>query len=321
MLKLLIVTDIRSNAVTKSTGELVSKAKSLGAGVAAIAIGCGVQSLVGQLAAIGTDVQYLLEASDADRLSATAWTDAICEATQRFSADQIWFGISERSRALAPRIAARLSAGCATDVTDIENEDGRLIVKRPAMAGKLIQRVALLPGPQVLMMRSGVFEALDSARGTENVCLLTHPSVDLRSRIIDIVFEAAQGTFDLAEAAIVVSVGRGAKNREGVELIRQLAVDLKAAFGSSRALVETGMMPKNAQVGQTGLIVTPDLYIAVGISGAIQHLAGMKGSRIIVAINKDPEAPIFEIADYGIVGDLFEIVPLLRQRLAQIRRQ
>ena len=147
---------------------------------------------------------------------------------------------------------------------------------------------------------------------------LSSPPPDLKAVIKELVSDAS-GEIDLADADIVISVGRGAKDQAGVDLVKQLASDLSAGFGSSRAMVDGGFMPHNKQVGQTGKIVAPTLYMAIGISGAIQHLAGMSGSKVILAVNKDPEAPIFNVADYGIVGDLFEVVPILREEIEKIR--
>ncbi len=168
------------------------------------------------------------------------------------------------------------------------------------------------------VVRAGAFEATEGITGTENVVKLSPPPPDLKAWIKEIVSEVG-GEIDLADADVVISVGRGVKDQAGVDLVKELADDLKAGFGSSRAMVDGGFMPHYKQVGQTGKIVAPTLYMAIGISGAIQHLAGMKGAKVILAVNKDPEAPIFNVADYGIVGDLFEVVPILREEIKKIR--
>ena len=155
-------------------------------------------------------------------------------------------------------------------------------------------------------------------KSLENIIKLTIPETDLRAVIKELLSDAS-GEIDLADADIVISVGRGAKDQAGVDLVKALASDLQAGFGSSRAMVDGGFMAHNKQVGQTGKIVAPTLYMAIGISGAIQHLAGMTGSKTILAVNKDPEAPIFNVADYGIVGDLFEVVPILQEEIKKIR--
>jgi len=171
----------------------------------------------------------------------------------------------------------------------------------------------------VAVVRAGAFEASEDIGGNQNVVKLSAPAADLKAVIQEVISDAS-GDIDLADADIVISVGRGAKDQAGVDLVRELANDLKAGFGSSRAMVDSGFMPHNKQVGQTGKIVAPTLYMAIGISGAIQHIAGMSGSKVILAVNKDPEAPIFNLADYGIVGDLFEVVPVLREEIKKIRK-
>ena len=241
------------------------------------------------------------------------------EAAKKSGADLIWFGFSESGKAVAPRVAAQLNAACATEITDVMLQGDQIEVIRPAIANKVMQRVKVNSEQMVAVVRAGAFEATEGITGTENVVRLSPPAPDLKAVIKELVSDAS-GEIDLADADIVISVGRGAKDQAGVDLVRQLASDLNAGFGSSRAMVDGGFMPHNKQVGQTGKIVAPTLYMAIGISGAIQHLAGMSGSKVILAVNKDPEAPIFNVADYGIVGDLFEVVPILREEIQKIRR-
>jgi electron transfer flavoprotein alpha subunit len=189
---------------------------------------------------------------------------------------------------------------------------------RPAIANKVLQKVKVNTPKLVAVVRAGAFEADPEITGKENVVALDPPETDTGARIKELISDAS-GEIDLTDADIVVSVGRGAKDQKGVDLVKALADDLAAGFGSSRAMVDAGLMAHNKQVGQTGKIVAPSLYIAVGISGAIQHLAGMNGSKVILAVNKDPEAPIFNVADFGIVGDLFDVVPLLKEEIKKIR--
>ncbi|RLE02933.1 MAG: electron transfer flavoprotein subunit alpha/FixB family protein, partial [Bacteroidetes bacterium] len=189
---------------------------------------------------------------------------------------------------------------------------------RPAITNKVMQRVKVNTDKLVAVVRAGAFEATEGITGTENIVKLTIPDADLKAVIKELVSDAS-GEIDLADADVVVSVGRGVKDQAGIDLVRELANDLKAGFGSSRAMVDAGFMSHSKQVGQTGKIVAPSLYMAIGISGAIQHLAGMTGSKVILAVNKDTEAPIFNVADYGIVGDLFEVVPILREEIKKIR--
>ncbi|MBR9987067.1 MAG: electron transfer flavoprotein subunit alpha/FixB family protein, partial [Desulfosarcina sp.] len=250
--------------------------------------------------------------------SAGPFASCVVDAAKQFGADLIWFGFSESGKAAAPRVAAQLDAACATEITDVMLEGDQIEIVRPAIANKVMQRVKINTGQLVAVVRAGAFEAAEAITGTENVVRLSAPAPDLKAVIRELLSDAS-GEIDLADADVVISVGRGAKDQAGVDLVKALAGDMKAGFGSSRAMVDGGFMAHNKQVGQTGKIVAPTLYMAIGISGAIQHLAGMSGSQVILAVNKDPEAPIFNVADYGIVGDLFEVVPILREEISKIR--
>jgi len=320
MAKVLVVAEIKKGNIKSSTTELLSKAKSLGAEAATVAIGADVGALAPELANAGSDTQYILEDAGMAFFSAGPYASAVVDAAKQFEADLIWFGFSESGKAMAPRVAAQLDAACATEITDIDLSGKHVEVIRPAITNKVMQRVKVNTPKLVAVVRAGAFEADTGITGSENVVKLAAPEADLKAVIEELVSEAS-GEIDLADADVVVSVGRGAKDQAGIDLVRELANDLNAGFGSSRAMVDGGFMAHNKQVGQTGKIVAPTLYIAIGISGAIQHLAGMNGSKVILAVNKDPEAPIFNVADYGIVGDLFEVVPLLREEIAKQKRK
>jgi len=318
MAKILVVADIKEGVLKGSTCELLSKAKQLGAQTAVVAVGSNIESLTKDLAAAGSDTQYMADDPGLDLFSAGPHAACVVEAAKAFDATMIWFGFSETGKAVAPRVAAQLNAACATEITDVTLEGDQIQVIRPAIAGKVIQRIKVNTQILVAVVRAGAFEATADITGTENAVKLAIPPADLRAVIKEIISDAS-GEIDLADADIVISVGRGAKDQAGIDLVKELANDLGAGFGSSRAMVDGGFMAHNKQVGQTGKIVAPSLYMAMGISGAIQHLAGMTGSKTILAVNKDPEAPIFNVADYGIVGDLFEVVPILRQEIKKIR--
>jgi electron transfer flavoprotein alpha subunit len=266
----------------------------------------------------GSDTQYIADDPSLAMFSAAPYASCVVEAAKQFGATLIWFGFSESGKAVAPRVAARLGVACATDIIDATLAGDQIEIKRPAIANKVLQKVKVNTPQLVAVVRAGAFEATEGITGTENVVALSAPAPDLKAIIKEIVSDAS-GDIDLADADIIISVGRGAKDQAGIDLVRELASDLNAGFGSSRAMVDAGFMPHNKQVGQTGKIVAPTLYMAMGISGAIQHLAGMNGSKVILAVNKDPEAPIFNVADYGIVGDLFEVVPLLREQIKKVR--
>ena len=318
MAKVLVIADIKQGVLKSSTAQLLSKAKAIGAETAVVAIGSHIESLIPELVKAGSDTQYIADDPGLELFSAGPYASCVVDAARQFGADLIWFGFSESSKAVAPRVAAQLDAACASEITDVMLQEDHLEVIRPAITNKVIQRVKINTDQLVAVVRAGAFEATEGITGTENVVKLSPPEPDLKAVIKELVSDAS-GEIDLADADIVVSVGRGARNQDGVNLVKELANDLNAGFGSSRAMVDGGFMSHNKQVGQTGKIVAPELYIAIGISGAIQHLAGMNGSKVIMAVNKDPEAPIFNVADYGIVGDLFEVVPILREEIKKIR--
>ncbi len=318
MANVLVIADIKQGVLKGSTTELLSKARALGAETAVVAIGANVSSLVPDLAKAGSDTQYIADDASLELFSAGPFAACVVEAAQQFKADLIWFGFSETGKAVAPRVAAQLNAACATEITDITLSNDQIEIVRPAIANKVMQRVKINTAQLVAVVRAGAFEADPAISGKENRVTLSIPAQDLRAVIKEILADAS-GEIDLADADVVISVGRGAKDQAGIDLVKQLATDLNAGFGSSRAMVDGGLMPHNKQVGQTGKIVAPSLYMAMGISGAIQHLAGMNGSKVILAVNKDPEAPIFNVADYGIVGDLFEVVPILREEIKKLR--
>jgi electron transfer flavoprotein alpha subunit len=318
MAKVLVIADIKQGVLKSSTTQLLSKAKAIGAEAAVVAVGSNIAALVPNLVSAGSDTQYIADDPSLELLSAGPFASCVVDAAKQFGADMIWFGFSESGKAVAPRVAARMNAACATDITDVKLSGDQIEITRPAITNKVLQRVKINTPQLVAVVRAGAFEATEGISGKENVVKLTAPAADLKAVVRQIVSEAG-GEIDLTDANIVVSVGRGAKDQAGIALVKSLADDLKAGFGSTRAMVDAGFIPHYKQVGQTGKIVAPTLYMAIGISGAIQHLAGMKGSKVILAINKDPEAPIFNVADYGIVGDLFEVVPILREEIKKLR--
>lgn len=318
MAKVLVIAEIKQGVIKGSTAELLSKAKAIGAETAVVAIGSNIDLLIPGLVNAGSDTQYVADDPALELFSAGPYASCVVDAAKQFGADQIWFGFSESGKAVAPRVAVQLDAACATEITDVILQGDQIEVTRPAITNKVTQRVKINIERMVAVVRAGAFEATEGITGTENVVKLSPPTTDLKAVIKEFVSDAS-GDIDLADADIVISVGRGAKDQAGIDLVKELANDLKAGFGSSRAMVDGGFMPHGKQVGQTGKIVAPNLYMAFGISGAIQHLAGMNGSKVILAVNKDPEAPIFNVADYGIVGDLFEVVPILREEIKKIR--
>ena len=247
---------------------------------------------------------------------------AVEAAVQQVEPKLVLFAASAMGKDLAPRVAARLGVGLASDCTGLELEGGTLVAKRPVFAGKALQKLKFLKSPALASLRPKVFAPISApgrSAAVEPLSIAYDPA-QARVRVVEVAASAG-GKLDLTESEIIVSGGRGLKGPEHFNLIEDLAEALGATVGASRAVVDAGWRPHADQVGQTGKTVSPKLYVAVGISGAIQHLAGMSSSRCIVAINKDPEAPIFKVADYGIVGDAFEIVPALAQAVRKIKAQ
>ena len=318
MSKILIVADAKEGAIRKPTLELLGKLKQEGKTAEVVIIGKDVKKTADTLAGHGATKVYVADDAALEIYDTVTYAAAVADAVTQSQATMVWFSVSETSRALAPALTAKLDAAYINDATGLEFQGDDVVVTRPAMATKIFQTVKFKhDGVKIIAIRSGAFDAESGGTASADVVELATPAADSRIKVKEVVKEET-GDVDLSEAAIVVSVGRGVKGPEGVELVKPLVQTLGAAFGASRAVVDSGWMPYNSQVGQTGRVVSPDVYFAIGISGAIQHLAGMSGSKLIVAVNKDPDAPIFSVADYGIVGDLFKVVPIL---IDEIKKQ
>lgn len=318
MAKILVVAEVKDGEVRKPTLELLSETRRQKLDTDAVVIGKGVKGTADLLAGHGAGTVYVADDASLEIYNNSQYAAAVAEAVSASGATQVWFSVSEQTRALAPAVAARLDGCFCSEVSSMELKGDELIVMRPAMATKVLQKVKFVKdGVRVLSVRSGAFDADAADPKSATVKELAVPPADARLVLKEVQKEET-GEVDLGEAATVVSVGRGVKGPDGVEFVRPLVDALGAAYGASRAVVDSGWMPYNAQVGQTGRVVTPDVYFAIGVSGAIQHLAGMSGSKLIVAVNKDPDAPIFSVADYGIVGDLFKAVPIL---IEEVKKQ
>jgi electron transfer flavoprotein alpha subunit len=287
----------------------------------ALALGPGAAGCAEELAAHGVDRLVAVEADHLELYAAEAYAAELGRAAA--DAGLVLLAATALGRDLAARTAAKLRAPCASDLVEIDvAADGTLRGTRPVYSGKARARVAVAGGrTAVATLRPNVFPArrVAAPRPVE----VERPAPALapeRLRVRTTRVEAAAGQeLDVADASIIVSGGRGLKGPENFGLVRELAAALGGAVGASRAVVDAGWIPHAHQVGQTGKVVSPDLYVACGISGAVQHLAGMSSSKVIVAINKDPEAPIFKVADYGIVGDLFELLPRLAAAIRRVR--
>jgi electron transfer flavoprotein alpha subunit len=257
-----------------------------------------------------------------DRLgsySLTAYSKVIAEVVDKYDVGYIFMSATAMGKELAPRVAGKIDAGFALDCTDLKVENGEVIATRPVYAGKAFIRVKVNSERKIYTLRPNVFSAGESdGKPAEVEKFEVNLTDDDFSVVAFETVASTKGKLDVTEADIVVSGGRGLKAPENFKMIEELAEILGGAVGASRAVVDAGWRPHDEQVGQTGKTVSPKLYIAIGISGAIQHLAGMSSSKVIVAINKDKDAPIFQVADYGIAGNLFEVVPALIEELKKV---
>jgi electron transfer flavoprotein alpha subunit len=325
----LVVAEHRDSDLKKVTFEMLGEGTriaakmELGGVVEAALLGSGVGGLADALAHYGAARVYLADAPSLGRYSSEGYTTVLAQLIRKAEPAVVLLGATPQGQDLAARVAARLGLGLASDCTAFEvAADGRLMITRPIYAGRAIATVIEKTIPQMLTVRPNVMVPLepDPSR-TAPVERLAVETGDIRAKVIDLIQESGRQQVGLFEAEIIVSGGRGLKGPESFCLLEELADVLGAAVGASRAAVDAGWIDHSHQVGQTGKTVTPNLYIACGISGAAQHLAGMKTARYIVAINRDPDAPIFRVADYGIVGDLFEVVPILTAELKKALQQ
>lgn len=283
----------------------------------ALVAGSGLTPLVADCARHGADEVLVADAPALAAYASESFRDALVAGVRHADPDVVLGGATAMGLDLFPRVAARLDVGLLTDVVELAWKDGRLEARRPVYAGKAFATATLATRPALATLRPNVFTLAESPREARAVPLAP-PAGEPRARVVRV--EKAEGTtLDVAEADVVVSGGRGLKAPENFALVERLARALGGAVGASRAVVDAGWIDHAHQVGQTGKTVSAKLYVALGISGAIQHLAGMSGSRVIVAVNKDPDAPIFRSASYGLVGDLFELVPALVEALEEYR--
>ena len=323
MAAILAVAEQKGGALRKVSREVVAAARqladALGGTVDAIVVGApGVDAAGAGLGGAGADRVLVATHDSFGRYAPDGYAATIAAQAKAGGYAAVVVAATATGKDLAPRLAVLLDVPLASDVTGLAVELGTVVAARPVYAGKAIQQVALNAAPALVSIRPNSF-APGVAGHAGAVSNVTAALGAARVTVRD-VRAAQQGALDVAEAPIVVSGGRGLKAPEHFKLIEDLAKALgTAAVGASRAVVDAGWRPHGEQVGQTGKTVSPELYIAVGISGAIQHLAGMRTAKVIVAINKDKDAPIFKVADYGIVGDLFEIVPRLTDEITRVR--
>ncbi|MGE5703925.1 MAG: electron transfer flavoprotein subunit alpha/FixB family protein [Clostridia bacterium] len=316
MKKVLVLAEARDGQLRNVSFEALSAAQAIAAGgeVTAAVFGPGASSFASSLAHYGASKVVVVEHEALSQYTPDSYTQAFAQVVGHVQPEAIVVGHTAIGRDLAPRAAARLGYGLISDVTAIEGD----VFIRPIYAGKAFQKRSFTDGKVFISIRPNNIPVVapDTSKTAETESL-TVELKDLRSIIKEVVRKTS-GKVDLSEAKVIISGGRGVKSKEGFKPLEELADVLGAAIGASRGACDADYCDYSMQIGQTGKVVTPDLYIACGISGAIQHLAGMSNSKVIVAINKDPEAPIFQVADYGIVGDLFEVVPLLTQEFKKV---
>lgn len=318
--KILVLTEIRDGNLRNISLEALSAAKKIaGSGeIIAAIFGKGEEDIVESLGQYGAEKIYLVNNDKLEQYTTDGYFQAFCQLIKDVNPDVIFLGHTAVGKDLAPRIAARLGGGLVSDVTDIALDGEDIIFTRPIYSGKAFQKKKIVDGKVFATIRPNNI-ALEEPNINHTAELINFSAeiTDIRTKIKEIVRKTTEGV-DLSEAKIVISGGRGVKSTEGFNVLKELANTLGGAIGASRGACDADYCDYSLQIGQTGKVVTPDLYIACGISGAIQHLAGMSNSKIIVAINKDPEAPIFNVADYGIVGDLFEVVPMLTEEFKNL---
>ena len=311
MAKILVIAEQRGSDPKKNTLEMLSAARDTGGELSALIIGNGVAGFGEKLGPYGATKVYV--ADGVEKYNTEGYVKIILETVNAAGPDVILFGASAAGRDLAPRVAAALGTGLATDCTGVEMDGDKFVVTRPVFAGKAFNRVAFSGSPAVASIRPNVLPVGEASGGAAEEKAVSADFGDVSAQLVDME-ESASTQLDLTEADKIVSGGRGMKEADNFKILDELAGVIDATVGASRAAVDSGYAVQSMQVGQTGKVVNPSLYIAFGISGAIQHLAGMRTSKVIVAVNKDAEAPIFGVATYGIVGDLFEIVPALAQQ-------
>jgi len=318
----LIFVEQRAGQLKRASLETVSEsarvARLLGGAAHAVVVGSGVGGLAGEIGRHGAAKVYVVDDAKLANYAPEAYAKAVGEAAKKADAAVITMAATFMGKDLAPTVAAMMNTAVATDCTGVMVEGGRVVARRPVYAGKAYVQVAFKQSPAVLTLRPNVFkaEALGGASAGEPLTV-AFTDAEFRSAVKEIAATSA-GKVELTEASTIVTGGRGLKGPENWGLVENLAKSLSAAMGATRAVVDLGWRPHAEQVGQTGKTVSPNLYIAIAVSGAIQHQAGMRTSKIIVAINKDPDAPIFKFATYGIVGDAFEVVPALTEEFKKV---
>lgn len=318
MKKILVYLEVQNQGLKRTSYELVSAAKTLSAALNIPFAGLLINGSEEQAKAAsdyGLTELYLVNNPLLNPYSSTACAKVAAETAKEADADILLFAGNATGLELAPRVAAKLGYGYISDCVALNSDASDIVAKKPVYAGKAQISARIHTEGKVFSLRPNVFTAVKNPSGDLKINTY-NPSIsesDIKTKVVSIAKN--EGKLDVLEADVIVSGGRGIKGPENYHLIEALAESLHGAVGASRAVVDAGWRPHTEQVGQTGKTVSPSLYVACGISGAIQHLAGMSSSKVILAINKDKDAPIFKVADYGIVGDLFSVLPSLTEKI------
>lgn len=320
MSKVLVFCEFGETGLKKGSAELLTAAKASGREVHALVVGAGV-SQADAAGKSGASVIWTCGDEKLKNYNPELYAAVVSDAIKESGAEVVLGSASMLARDLFPRVGARLGAGVASDCTVLELSSSALRVRRPMFAGKCTAEVEFVNSPvKIVLMRPNQLPvAAPAASSSATVKQISLPPTDSKT-VVQNVAKGAVGKVDLTEANVIVSGGRGMKGPEHFKMLEDLASTIHGVVGASRAVADAGWVPHSMQVGQTGKTVAPSLYIACGISGAIQHLAGMSGSKVIVAINTAADAPIFQKATYGIVGDLFEVVPKLTEEFRHIMK-
>ncbi|AKS39152.1 electron transfer flavoprotein subunit alpha [Anoxybacillus gonensis] len=319
--KVLTLAEVRDGALRNVSFEAIAAAKTIAEGgeVVSVVVGASVRSLANELIAYGADRVIVVEHEKLAAYTPDGYAQALQAVVEQEKPEGIVFGHTALGKDLSPKLAAKWQSGLVSDVVAVEETGGNIVFTRPIYSGKAFEKKIVTDGFMFVTVRPNNIAPLEKDETRTGAVVDVQVDIkDLRTIVRDVVRKTAEGV-DLSEAKVIVAGGRGVKSAEGFEPLKELANLLGGAVGASRGACDAGYCDYSLQIGQTGKVVTPDLYIACGISGAIQHLAGMSNSKVIVAINKDPEANIFKVADYGIVGDLFEVVPLLIEEFKKLK--
>jgi len=311
----LVVAEQRGGKLNRATWEAIAAGQQAGSPVKAVVLGSGLDALGAELGAAELAEVIVVDSPALEEYTADGYVAALATLIEQESPALVFLPHTYQTRDFAPALAARLERALVTDVTAIKKQDAGVVYVRPIFQGKLTAEIeASGPAPHVVTFQIGAFRGDAAARGA-SAAPVRKADIAVDAGAIrqkpEAPFKEAKQAVDLSQAERIVAVGRGIKGQEHLKIAEALAQALGAELAASRPICDAGWLPMDRQIGSSGQTVAPKLYVALGISGAIQHLVGMKGSRTIVAVNKDPEAPIFEVADFGIVGDLFEIVPAM----------